>query len=71
MSDSTKNRLTPVVAAIVAGVALFGVVSPAAASNWNNVAVLTSHSPWLAPKAFRSTAWSASKGIRIRTLGRG
>jgi hypothetical protein len=53
MSNSTKNRLTSVAAAVVAGVALFGLVSPAAASDWNNVAVLTSHSPWLAPIGHR------------------
>ena len=53
MSNSTKNRLTPVAAAVVAGVALFGLLSPAAASNQNSPAVLTSHSPWLAPIGHR------------------
>jgi hypothetical protein len=50
MSNSTKNRLTSAAAAVVA---LFGLVSPAAASDWNNAAVLTSHSPWLAPVGHR------------------
>jgi hypothetical protein len=53
MSNSTKNRLTGVAAAVIAGVALFGLLSPAAASNQNNPAVLTSHSPWLAPIGHR------------------
>jgi hypothetical protein len=42
-----------VVAALVAGVALFGLASPASASNHNNPAVLTSHLPWLAPVGHR------------------
>ncbi|SHK39953.1 hypothetical protein SAMN05444159_3162 [Bradyrhizobium lablabi] len=50
MSNSTKNRLTSVAAAVVAGVALFGLLSPAAASDQNS---LTSHSPWLAPIGHR------------------
>jgi hypothetical protein len=53
MSNSTKNRLTSVAAAVVAGVALFGLLSPAAASDQNSPAVLTSHSPWLAPTGHR------------------
>jgi hypothetical protein len=53
MSISTKNRLTSVAAAAVAGVALFGLLSPAAASDQNSPAVLTSHSPWLAPIGHR------------------
>lgn len=53
MSNSTTNRLTPVAAAVVAGVALFGLLSPAAASTRNNPAVLTSHLPWLAPIGHR------------------
>jgi hypothetical protein len=53
MSNSTKNRSTSVAAAFVAGVALFGLLSPAAASDQNNPAVLTSHSPWLAPTGHR------------------
>ena len=50
MSNSTRNRLTSVAAAVVA---LFGLVSPAAASDQNSPAVLTSHSPWLAPIVHR------------------
>ena len=53
MSNSTRNRLTSVAAAVVAGVALFGLLSPAAASNQNSPAVLTLHSPWLAPIGHR------------------
>jgi hypothetical protein len=53
MSNSTRNRLTSVAAALVAGVGLFGVVSPAAASDQNSPAVLTSHLPWLAPTGHR------------------
>jgi len=53
MSNSTKSRLTSVAAAVVAGVALFGLLSPAAASDQNSPAVLTSHSPWLAPIGHR------------------
>ena len=53
MSISNKNRSASVVAALVAGVALFGLLSPAAASDQNDPAVLTSHSPWLAPVGHR------------------
>jgi len=53
MSTSNKNHSASVVAALVAGVALFGSLSPAAASDQNNSAVLTSHSPWLAPIGHR------------------
>ena len=53
MSTSSKNHLASVVAALVAGVALFGSLSPAAAFDQNNRAVLTSHSPWLAPIGHR------------------
>jgi hypothetical protein len=53
MSTSNKNYSSSVVAALVAGVALFGSLSPAAASDQNNPAVLTSHSPWLAPVGHR------------------
>ncbi len=56
MSSSTGNRLTSVAAAVVAGVALFGLHSPAAASDQNSPAVLTSHSPWLAPIGHRQPA---------------
>jgi hypothetical protein len=53
MSTSSKNHSASVVAALVAGVALFGLLSPAAASDHNSPAVLTSHSPWLAPIGHR------------------
>jgi hypothetical protein len=53
MSNSTRIRLTSVAAALVAGVGLFGVLSPAAASDQNSPAVLTSHLPWLAPTGHR------------------
>jgi hypothetical protein len=54
MSASSKNHSTSVVAALVAGVALFGSLSPAAAAfDQNNPAILTSHSPWLAPIGHR------------------
>ena len=53
MSISTKNRLTSVAAAVVTVVALFGLLSPATASDQNSPAVLTSHSPWLAPIGHR------------------
>ena len=53
MSTSNKNHSASVAAALVAGVALFGLLSSAAASNQNNPAVLTSHSPWLAPIGHR------------------
>lgn len=41
------------VAAVVAGAVLFGLTPPAAASDQNNSAVLTSHLPWLAPTGHR------------------
>jgi hypothetical protein len=56
MSTSNKNHSASLVAALVAGVALFGSLSPAAASDQNNPAVLTSHSPWLAPIGHRQPA---------------
>jgi hypothetical protein len=56
MSTSNKNHSANVVATLVAGVALFGLLSPAAASDQNNPAVLTSHSPWLAPIGHRQPA---------------
>src|SRR3954454_14671171 len=49
-----QDHSASVVAALVAGVvALFGSLSPAAAFDQNNPAVLTSHSPWLAPIGHR------------------
>jgi hypothetical protein len=56
MSTSSKNHSASVAAALVAGVALFGLLSPAAASDQNDPAVLTSHSPWLAPVGHRQPA---------------
>jgi hypothetical protein len=56
MSTSIKNHSARVAAALVAGVALFGLLSPAAASDQNDPAVLTSHSPWLAPIGHRQPA---------------
>ena len=53
MSTSSKNRSASVAAALVAGTALFGLLSPAAASNQNSPAVLTSRLPWLAPIGHR------------------
>jgi len=53
MSTPSKKHSTSVAAAVVAGVVLFGSLSPAAASDQNNPAVLTSHSPWLAPIGHR------------------
>ena len=53
MSTSNGNHLASVAAAVVAGVAMFGLLSPAAASDQNSPAVLTSHSPWLAPIGHR------------------
>jgi len=56
MSTSNGNHLASVAAAVVAGLAMFGLLSPAAASDQNNPAVLTSHSPWLAPIGHRQPA---------------
>jgi hypothetical protein len=52
MTTSTKNRTTSVAVA-AAGVALLGLLSPATASDQNSPAVLTAHSPWLAPTGHR------------------
>jgi hypothetical protein len=57
MSTSTTKHSTSVAAAVAAGVVLFGLLSRAmAASDQNNPAVLTSHSPWLAPIGHRQPA---------------
>jgi hypothetical protein len=56
MSTSTTKHSRSVVAALVAGVALFGLLSPAAACDQNNPAVLTSQLPWLAPIGHRQPA---------------
>ena len=53
MFASSKNRSASVAAAVVTVVALFGLLSPAVASEQNNPAVLTSHSPWIAPIGHR------------------
>jgi hypothetical protein len=52
-SMSILNRSTRFFAAVVAGGVLFGSLSPAAASDQNSAAVLTAHSPWLAPTGHR------------------
>ena len=56
MSNSSRNHSTSVAAALVAGIALFGSLAPTAASDQNNPAALTSHSPWLAPIGHRQPA---------------
>jgi hypothetical protein len=57
MSTQSTKHSTSVSAAVVAGVVLFSLLSPAmAASDRNNPAVLTSHSPWLAPIGHRQPA---------------
>ena len=54
MSTQSTKHSTSVAAAVAAGVVLFSLISPAmAASDQNNPAVLTSHSPWLAPIGHR------------------
>ena len=53
MSSSTTKHSRSIAAALVAGVALFGLLSPAAARNQNNPGVLTSQLPWLAPIGHR------------------
>jgi hypothetical protein len=54
MSTQSTKRSTSVAAAVAAGVVLFGLLSPAmAATDQNSPAVLTSHSPWLAPIGHR------------------
>ncbi|SHG92677.1 hypothetical protein [Bradyrhizobium erythrophlei] len=57
MSTQSTKHSTSVAAAVAAGVVLFSLLSPAmAASDQNNPAVLTSHSPWLAPTGHRQPA---------------
>jgi hypothetical protein len=54
MSTQSTKHSTSVAAAVAAGVVLFSLLSPAmAASDQNSPAVLTSHSPWLAPIGHR------------------
>jgi hypothetical protein len=52
-SISIPKRSTRFAAAIVASGLLFGLISPATASDQNSPAVLISHSPWLAPTGHR------------------
>ena len=47
------KRSTRFAVAVVASGVLFGLLSPATASDQNSPAVLTSHSPWLAPIGHR------------------
>ena len=57
MSTQSTKHSTSVAVAVAAGVVLFSLLSPAlAASDQNNPAVLTSHSPWLAPIGHRQPA---------------
>ena len=57
MSTQSTKQSTGVAVAVAAGVVLFSLLSPAmAASDQNNPAVLTSHSPWLAPIGHRQPA---------------
>ena len=65
MSTSNKNSSASLAAAFVAGVALFGLLSPAAASDQNNPAVLTSHSPWLAPVGHRQPTRADAPQVEI------
>jgi hypothetical protein len=51
-----SKRSTRFAAVAAAGVVLFGLLSPATASDQNSPAVLTSHSPWLAPTGHRQPA---------------
>ena len=54
MSTQSRKHSTSVAAAAAVGAVLFGLLSPAmAASDQNSPAVLTSHSPWLAPIGHR------------------
>ena len=55
-SISILKRSTRFAAAVVASGVLFGLLSPATASDQNSPAVLTSHSPWLAPIGHRQPA---------------
>ena len=57
MSTQSTKQSTGVAVAVAAGVVLLSLLSPAmAASDQNNPAVLTSHSPWLAPIGHRQPA---------------
>jgi len=50
---SISNRSTGFSTVLAAGAVLLSLLSPAAASDRNSPAVLTSHSPWLAPTGHR------------------
>jgi hypothetical protein len=50
---SILKRSTRFATVVTTGLVLFGLLSPATASNQNSPAVLTSHSPWLAPIGHR------------------
>jgi len=57
MSTQSTKHSSSVAVAVAAGVVLFSLLSPAmAASDQNSPAVLTSHSPWLAPIGHRQPA---------------
>ena len=57
MSTQSTTHSMSVAAAAAAGVVLLGLLSPAmAASDQDNPAVLTAHSPWLAPIGHRQPA---------------
>jgi len=64
-SISIRNRF---VAAVVAGVVLFGLNSTAAASDQNSPAVLTSHLPWLAPTGHRQPTKAAVRQEQILSM---
>jgi hypothetical protein len=52
-SISILKRSTRFAAVVTTGLVLFGLLSPATASEQNNPDVLTSHRPWLAPTGHR------------------
>jgi hypothetical protein len=52
-SISILKRSTRFAAVVATSLLLFGLISPATASDQNSPAVLTSHSPWLAPTGHR------------------
>jgi hypothetical protein len=55
-SIAILKRSTRFAVAVVASGVLFGLLSPATASDQNSPAGLTSHSPWLAPTGHRQPA---------------
>ena len=52
-SISILKRSSRFAAVVTTGLVLSGLLSPATASDQNSPAVLTSHSPWLAPTGHR------------------